>query len=170
MLNLIGYLDKNVVVPCAEANKTQDECYSGHNATFYAQDDITQSWRSWPYQYCTQWGYLQTGSGVPADQLPLVSRLIDLPYESLVCKLAFNITTPPDTESVNKYGGYDISYERLAIIGGEWDPWLPATPQAYEYGAKNRTSTVDEPNILIPGGVHHVSTSKALTYTVKLTT
>ena len=158
MLNFIGYINVNVVAPCAKGNTTQDQCYSGHNATYYAQDDITQTWRSWPYQYCTQWGFLQTGSGVPQNQLPLISRLLDLPYESLVCKLAFNITTPPDLEAVNKYGGYNISYERLAIIGGEWDPWRPATPQAWEYGAKNRTSTVNEPDILIPKAVHHVST------------
>ncbi|KAK5134272.1 hypothetical protein LTR08_006816 [Meristemomyces frigidus] len=155
MLNFIGYIEENVVVTCKETGDTQDQCYSGHNATYYAQDDITQDWRSWPYQYCTQWGFLQTGSGVPADQLPLISRLLDLPYESLICKLAFNITSPPDLEAVNKYGGYDIAYERLAIIGGEWDPWRPATPQAYGYGAKNRTSTVNQPDILIPKAVHH---------------
>ena len=29
-------------------------------------------------------GYLQTGSGVPQDQLPLISRTIDLEYSTLV--------------------------------------------------------------------------------------
>lgn len=158
MLNFIGWINAEAVVPCAEEGETQDQCYSGHNSTVYAADDLAQyTWRSWTYQYCSQWGFLQTGSGVPADQLPIVSRLLDIPYEMLICNYAFNITTPADTEAVNKYGGYNISYDRLAIIGGEWDPWRPATPQAYGYGAKHRTSTINEPDILIPKAVHHVS-------------
>ena len=156
LLNYIGYVNLTSVAPCTAEGETQDSCFSTHNATFYAQDDIsTYSWRSWPYQYCTEWGFLQTGSGVPADQLPLISRTLDLPYESLICNLAFNITTPPNLDRVNKYGGYNISYPRLAIIDGQTDPWRPATPHAFEYGAENRTSTASEPFILIEGAVHH---------------
>ncbi|KAK4549922.1 hypothetical protein LTR36_005223 [Oleoguttula mirabilis] len=177
MLNFIGWINAEAVVPCAEEGLSQDQCYSGHNATVYAADDLSQyTWRSWDYQVCvisilrvetpadvrslfrcTQWGFLQTGASVPADQQPIISRLLDIPYEMLVCNYAFNITAPADVEAINKYGGYDIAYDRLAIIGGEWDPWRPATPQAYGYGAKNRTSTINEPDILIPKAVHHVS-------------
>lgn len=57
MLNWIGWLGKFSVTACAGK---QDACFSTHNSTFYAQDDITADWRSWPYQYCTQWGYLAT--------------------------------------------------------------------------------------------------------------
>lgn len=106
-----------------------------------------------PLTQSARWGYLQTGSGVPANQLPLISRTIDLPYESIICVDAFNITTPPDTEAINKYGGFAISYPRLAIVGGETDPWRPATPLADN--APKRVSTVDEPVILIAGAVHH---------------
>lgn len=153
MLNFINYVNTTQVLPCASSGQSQDQCFSNNNATFYAQDDISQTWRSWPYQYCTQWGYLQTGSGVPKSQLPLISRLLDLPYESLICKDAFGITTPPDVNAINKYGGYNITYDRLAIIGGEADPWRPVTPLAKD--AKKRTSTTQEPVILIAGGVHH---------------
>ena len=153
MLNFINYVNTTQVVPCAANGQTQDQCFSNNNATFYAQDDISQTWRSWPYQYCTQWGYLQTGSGVPKTQLPLISRLLDLPYESLICKDAFGITTPADVDAINKYGGYNISYDRLAIVGGETDPWRPVTPLAAD--AKKRVSTTQEPVILIQGGVHH---------------
>ena len=158
MLNYIGFVNLTEVASCAASDSTQDECFSEHNATFYAQDDLSQAtWRSWPYQVCTQWGFFQTGSGVPADQLPLISRTIDLPYEELICNLAFNITSPPDTDIINADGGYNISYPRLAFIDGEWDPWRPATPHAWEFGALNRTSTVDQPFLLIPQAVHHVS-------------
>lgn len=155
LLNYIGYINMTYVALCAAAGESQDQCFSNHNATYYAQDDITQSWRSWPYQYCTEWGFLQTGSGVPKDQLPLISRTLDLAYEEIICVDAFNITTPPNTESVNKYGGYNISYPRLAIIDGQEDPWRPATPHAFGYGAKERANTASEPFILIEGAVHH---------------
>ncbi|KAH9219793.1 putative serine protease K12H4.7 [Leptodontidium sp. 2 PMI_412] len=154
ILNWIGWLAQYAVDDC---EGSQDTCFGTHNITHYEQDDITQDWRSWPYQYCTQWGYLQTGSGYPDDILPLVSRTSDLEYNSLVCKYAFNITTPPDVDAINKFGGFGISYPRLAIIDGEQDPWRPATPHASPFNttAVNRTDTVSEPFSLIAGAVHH---------------
>ncbi|KAL2012780.1 hypothetical protein VTN00DRAFT_305 [Thermoascus crustaceus] len=153
LLNFIGYINVTAVAPCVRSGQSQDECFTSHNATFYAQDDIGQQWRSWPYQYCTEWGFLQTGSGVPQHIMPLISRSVDLEYLSIICRDAFNITTPPDVEAVNKYGGYDISYPRLAIIDGETDPWRPATPHAPM--APPRLNTVEKPFLLIKGGVHH---------------
>src|SRR5690606_5770985 len=100
-----------------------------------------------------RWGYLQTGSGVPEDQLPLISRTLDLEYMSIICREAFNINEPADVEIINKHGGFEISYPRLAIIDGEADPWKPATPHAD--AAPDRESTLSEPFILIPGAVHH---------------
>jgi hypothetical protein len=155
MLNFIGWLNVSIIAPCAEGGSTQDQCFGNHNATYYAQDDISQTWRSWPYQYCTQWGFLQTGSGVPADQLPLISRTLTLEYESIICRDAFNITTPPDTDAVNKYGGFNIAYDRLAIVNGEADPWRPSTPASPQAPNPNRTSTVNMPFVVIPGAVHH---------------
>ncbi|KAM0798802.1 peptidase S28 [Usnea florida] len=153
MLNLISYLNTTSVQPCIAGGQTTNECYTTHNATFYALDDITQTWRSWPYQYCSQWGFLQPGSTVTKDQLPLISRTITLSYESIICRDAFNITTPSDTAIINAYGGYTINYDKLAFLDGEDDPWRGATPHAPE--AEPRTSTTDEPFILIQGAVHH---------------
>ncbi|OTA33826.1 hypothetical protein BTJ68_08081 [Hortaea werneckii EXF-2000] len=155
MLNYIGYVNLTSVSSCAEEDETQDQCFSNHNSTFYQQDSLDNTWRAWPYQYCTEWGYLQTGSGVPQDQLPLISRTLDLDYMMIICNEAFGIYGPPNTTTVNKYGGYDISYPRLAFIDGEWDPWRPATPHAFDYGAPHRPSTPSEPFILIPDAVHH---------------
>ena len=155
MLNYIGYVNLTEVSAWAVSGETQDEYFSARDPTFYEQDDITQTWRSWPYQYCTQWGFLQTGSGVPANQLPLLSRTQNLEYESIICVDAFNITTPPNTDAINKYGGYNISYPRLAFIDGEEDPWRPACVHANPFNttAQNRTSTTDQPFILIQGAV-----------------
>ncbi len=51
MLNYIGEVGQNVLAKCAD---TQQECFSTQNATFYAQASSLDTWRSWPYQYCTQ--------------------------------------------------------------------------------------------------------------------
>ncbi|KAI9837837.1 MAG: hypothetical protein M1819_006771 [Sarea resinae] len=158
MLNLIGYVNLTSVAPCTEGGTSQDACFTTHNSTFYAQSDISQEWRSWPYQYCTEWGFLQTGSGVPANQLPLISRTATLEYEALICKDAFNITEPPNVDAINKHGGFNISYPRLAIIDGEADPWRPATPHAWPFNSSapvSRPNTTEEPFMLIAGAVHH---------------
>ncbi|CAK7262652.1 hypothetical protein SEPCBS119000_000075 [Sporothrix epigloea] len=152
MLNYIGWV--RATHRCKDPAMSQDDCFSNRNATFYQQDDIAQHWRSWPYQFCTQWGYLATGSGVPRDRLPLVSRLLDLEYLSTICREAFNVTALPDIASINKFGNFDIHYPRLAIVDGEADPWRAATPHALGHNDQ-RPSTTDEPFLLIPGAVHH---------------
>ncbi|KAI8626346.1 peptidase S28 [Xylariaceae sp. FL1651] len=150
MLNYIGYYAPNAA-SCKSVD--QDECFGTYDTDFYAQDNITQAWRPWPYQYCTQWGFLQTGSGVPKDQLPLISRTIDLDYTSLICRDAFNITKPADVNAINKYGGFGLRYPRLAFVDGEWDPWRAAGVHAI--GLPARHSTTSEPYILIDKAVHH---------------
>ncbi|KAH9901780.1 peptidase S28 [Xylariomycetidae sp. FL2044] len=149
MLNYIGYNDRTTVSQCTG---DQDACFSTSDAEFYAQYDVSQTWRLWPYQYCTQWGYLQTGS-TPDDILPLISRTIDLEYSSVICKEAFNLTGVADVEAINKYGGFNLSYPRLAFVDGEWDPWRAAGVHAL--GLPERESTTSEPFILIDKAVHH---------------
>ncbi|GAP83936.1 putative serine carboxypeptidase s28 protein [Rosellinia necatrix] len=150
VLNYVGYYSRSAA---ACAGEDQDECFGTYDSEFYKQDDIAQSWRLWPYQYCTQWGYLQTGSGVPANELPLISRTIDLEYSSVICREAFNISKTADVNAINKYGGFDLSYPRLAWVDGEWDPWRAAGVHAI--GLPERESTTSEPYILIAKAVHH---------------
>ncbi|CAG8953516.1 hypothetical protein HYFRA_00009973 [Hymenoscyphus fraxineus] len=154
LLNWIGWFTQGSLARCDDS---QDRCFGTYDDAYYAQDSLDDDWRAWPYQYCTQWGYLQTGSGVPEDTLPVISRLNDLEYNSNICRQAFNITTPANVTAINKYGGFGISYPRLAIVDGEQDPWRPATPHASPFNstALNRTSTVNEPFLLIEGAVHH---------------
>lgn len=156
MLNLIGWTNATYVSGC---ESTQNDCFSMTNATaeMYTDKSIANyDSLSWAYQYCTQWGYYQTGN-VPEGQLPLVPRTVDAEYLSSICRYAFNITSLPDLESVNQYGGFNISYPRLAIVGGEVDVWRPATPLATldVPDRLNDSSTVDQPIILIQGGGHH---------------
>ncbi|KAH6652577.1 peptidase S28 [Truncatella angustata] len=149
-LNFIGYVRESSVASCTEAD--QNVCFGTSDPELYTSTDASQTWKSWPYQYCTEWGYLTTGSGVPAGQLPLISRTIDIAYNAQICVEAFNITTPSDVEIINKHGGFSLSYPRLAFIDGEWDPWRAATPHAI---GLERPDTISEPFRLISGGVHH---------------
>lgn len=132
LLNYIGWIETTIVSVCDDEGTEQDECFSNLNATYYEQDGLDQaSWRSWAYQYCTEWGYLQTGSGVPADRMGVISRTIDLEYTSFVCRAAYGINEPSNVELVNRYGGYGINHSRLAFVDGQWDPWRPVTPHGF---------------------------------------
>ncbi|KAF9877161.1 extracelular serine carboxypeptidase [Colletotrichum karsti] len=151
LLNYIGYVRDDVKQACRDGDLFR--CFSSKNEANYNNTSIRQSaGRSWTYQVCTEWGYFQTGSGVPKDQLPLISRAIDLEYSSLYCRKAFNISKDPDVEAINKHGGFNFSYPRVAIVDGEADPWRAATP--HKIGL-DRKSTTSEPFLLIPLGVHH---------------
>lgn len=82
-----------------------------------------------------------------------MSRLMTKEYTKTPCRNWFNITTPPDVESINKLGGYDISYPRLALIDGRQDPWRAGG--AHAIGQPDRKSTTSEPFLLVDWGVHH---------------
>ncbi|KAF6840564.1 extracelular serine carboxypeptidase [Colletotrichum musicola] len=151
LLNYVGYVKDYVRRGCPDGDL--ERCYSSRIESNYNNTSLHQGpGRSWIYQVCTEWGYFQTGSGVPEDQLPLISRLIDLEYSSLYCRRAFNITEDPKIENINKHGGFNFSYPRVAIIDGEADPWRAATP--HKIGL-DRKSTTSEPFLMIPLGVHH---------------
>ncbi|KAG6008643.1 hypothetical protein E4U43_000114 [Claviceps pusilla] len=154
MLNFIAYIKSSVRdqvqgTPC-EGKKNVRECMSAR----LAKDDPTHNWsRSWLYQTCTEWGYFINGASTPKDRLPMISRAFSLEYSSYSCKLSFNITTPPDTNIINKHGGLNFSYPRVAFIDGKQDPWRAAGPHAM--GLPTRESTPSEPFELVDWGVHH---------------
>lgn len=84
MLNFIGWTTALYIDGC---DATLDECYGNHNASHpkYTQKTIDNYGNlSWPYQYCTEWGFLQSGSTVPQNLPALISRLVTLEYNSLV--------------------------------------------------------------------------------------
>ncbi|KAL7941411.1 serine carboxypeptidase S28 domain-containing protein [Trichoderma barbatum] len=154
LLNYIGYVRDYVKSDLKSRckGKSVQECFSSRYIS--TDSSLEAGWlRSWSYQVCTQWGYFVTGSGTPKDQLPMISRTITLQSASSHCRILFNITTSPDIESINKLGGFNFSYPRLAILDGEQDPWRSATPHAT--GLPDRKSTISEPFMLIDWGVHH---------------
>lgn len=156
VLNLIGYVNTNFVSRC---RGTQDSCFSNHPEYATYLDDKNNSnydALSWQYQVCTQWGYYQNGAGYPKDVLPMISRLVDIPYFQFPCQHAFGLPGTPDTDVINQYGGFNLSYSRLAVIGGEQDVWRPASGLSqYVPDRLGEPSTTDQPLILIQGAVHH---------------
>lgn len=152
VLNAIGYYGRNLQAQ-EESGLSQEVYFTTLNDTVWQNTSLAaaNTYRSWNYQVCTEWGYIQTGN-TPEDIQPIVSRLLDLEYLTYFCRSGYNRTEPPDVEKVNKYGGFNISYPRLAHIGGNADPWRPATPLWFPDA---KTDTVEEPWHLISHAVHH---------------
>lgn len=143
LLNYAGYLG---AFSAADAGPVDE---SASTTASLAETAVpAEQFDSWGYQTCTEWGYWVTGSGFDSSLgKPLISRILDLEYENSYCESEFGITTPPNITAINKYGGFDISYPRLAIINGLADVWREATPAAD--GARPRESTISEPWIVI---------------------
>ncbi|KAI0062858.1 peptidase S28 [Artomyces pyxidatus] len=160
LLNYAKYIRENIVASCpTDAGFTIEECFGTNDASLYQATDLSQTWRLWAFQYCTQWGYLTTAP--PNRNTPtIISHLIDVDYAHKICAQAFppgdHFIVPrlPDVGAVNVLGNFDIAEDRLAIIDGEIDPWRPDTPHS-QYYAKERPDTILRPFKLVPGGVHH---------------
>lgn len=154
-LNWVGWTRQNVKNdfkgPCK--GKTNKECYS-MRASEIQSPNLSSGWqRSWNWQTCTEYGFFMTGSGTPKDKKALLSRAVTREYVAWPCENWFNLTTPPDLDIINKYGGFNMSHSRLAWIDGKQDPWRAASPHAM--GQPPRKSTISEPFILVDWGVHH---------------
>ncbi|KAK4935317.1 hypothetical protein LTR10_023608 [Elasticomyces elasticus] len=115
---------------------------------------------------CTEYGQWGTGytpgsPGHPAA-LPLVSRTLTPEYFINQCKQTYNITSGPQLQRYNKYGGVNLSYPRLAISTGQFDFYRPLGPLA-EF-LPNTTAvpnpriasngTTAAPQIVIEGAYH----------------
>ncbi|KAF2119531.1 serine carboxypeptidase S28-domain-containing protein [Lophiotrema nucula] len=152
LLNAIGYFGETSVSAWNASGVSQNDYFTLLNASQWQDEEIDPAGgRSWNYQVCTEWGYFQTGN-TPKDIKPIVSRTLTLEYTSFFCGAAYNLTLP-DTDKVNKYGNFSIEYDRLAIVGGNADPWRPATPLADS--APKRPNTIEKPFWEIAHGVHH---------------
>jgi hypothetical protein len=112
---------------------TVEQCFGTYDDSRYQETDLKQDWRLWLFQVCTEWGYFTTP---PPDQKErsLVSRLLNLGYESKICKQAFpegehfKVPGLPNITVVNELGDFDIAADRLAIIDGEGSFTLILTP------------------------------------------
>ncbi|KAG9314743.1 serine carboxypeptidase S28-domain-containing protein [Chiua virens] len=158
VLNYAQWIRENYVKPCLDTNSTVEECFGTYNDTQFTDTSLSQEWRLWTFQVCTEWGYFSTAPPDP-DYPRIVSKLMTMDYATKICRQAyppgkyFTVPELPNVTAVNALGDFAIAADKLAIIDGEVDPWKPCTPHS-EY-AKDREDTILQPFKLIPGGVHH---------------
>ncbi|THH11148.1 hypothetical protein EW145_g846 [Phellinidium pouzarii] len=154
LYNYAKYIKKNYVSRCSES---VEDCFGTYDDTKYQNTSLSEGWRPWTFQVCTEWGYFITAP--PENEPTIISRLNSLHSNSKICHQAFppgeHFTVPhlPNVTVVNTLGDFAIAADRLAIIDGEVDPWRPATPHS-QY-APDRLDTISQPFKLIPNGVHH---------------
>ncbi|KAL1745274.1 peptidase S28 [Schizophyllum fasciatum] len=156
--NYANYVNETYVARNCPSNYTVEQCFGSYDDAAYKATDLSQDWRLWQFQVCTQWGFFNVAPPDPAHPR-IISSFITLETESKICKQAydpgehFTVPAQPNITAVNALGGYDIAADRLAIIDGEVDPWRPDTPHSLD--AKPRDDTTIRPYKLIPGAVHH---------------
>ncbi|KAG0144050.1 hypothetical protein CROQUDRAFT_660484 [Cronartium quercuum f. sp. fusiforme G11] len=150
-LGYVAYIRSTVATDCLPL-KAQDECFGTSDSERHRAVGLDQSWRSWMWQVCTEWGFFQGAPPIEVEE-SLVSRLIDLDYSSRVCRFAFGSAIPrwPNVSMINQYGDFDLTATRLAYIDGSYDPWLYATP----HSPTRKQIGKGKEHWLIKGGVHH---------------
>lgn len=123
--NYANYIKQYLIPLCGDAPINSSACFLQHNASYWS--DTTNSLRrSYLYTMCTEMG---TYIAAHQDRPSLVSRVLTPAYTQQWCTWAFppgkynKIPDTPDLERYNVYGGADISAERLALVGGEQDPF-----------------------------------------------
>ncbi|GAA5822645.1 hypothetical protein JCM3770_002853 [Rhodotorula araucariae] len=148
---------KEHIVPLCPPDESQDACFGTDE---YGGDDLDEyEWKSWAYQFCTEWGYFI--GAAPKGTPSLVSRLLTPEYTGKICKRAFppgeliRVPDSPNITAINQWGSFDLSYPRLAFVDGSEDPWLYATPHSPTALNPHRKDTLRKPFKLIKGGVHH---------------
>lgn len=54
LLNYVGYVGLRAVTPCANRRQSQDKCFARADPEVFRDYDISQTWRLWEYQVCTE--------------------------------------------------------------------------------------------------------------------
>lgn len=122
------------------------------SATFWANTTNSET-RSYLYSTCTEQGAYQVA---PQNGPSLISRVLQVDYTQQWCTWAFprgldnSIPRTPNLEWYNRYGDFDISAPRLALIDGNVDVWKDVC-----YHSDEAPLRYGENQYLIAGGGHH---------------
>jgi len=149
--NYAKYIKDTEVAYCPDVK----ECFDSSDPTRFQNTSLSETWRSWSFQVCTEWGYFMAAPPYPS----IVSQFLQVDLRAKACQAAFPngehfiIPAWPNVTVVNELGSYSIAADRLALIDGEWDPWRPRTPHSLH--APVRNDTIPQPFKQIPTGVHH---------------
>ncbi|KAJ3878386.1 peptidase S28 [Lentinula edodes] len=127
-------------------------------ATYFTNTTIDNPYRSWNWILCNELSFSQ--SSPPPGDPALVSRVVQPEYDIRQCYYwysdVFNTTNPPPMAdgaaalSDQRYGGWNVSLDRLFFANGKRDPWREGTVSADGLGIP---STVLQP-IFVSDGFH----------------
>ncbi|EOD43873.1 putative serine family protein [Neofusicoccum parvum UCRNP2] len=108
------------------SNSTEAAACSDLSGAYEDPDSI-----SWTWQYCTQFGFLQSANLGPHQ---IVSKYDSLEFERDLCVRQFPTAGDllpewPAAKDLNKnLGGWDIRPSNTFWTGGEFDPWRKLSP------------------------------------------
>ncbi|KAI0332897.1 peptidase S28 [Cubamyces sp. BRFM 1775] len=118
-----------------DSDEGRAACFNTYNPYAYTATNVNNWARSWMWLLCNEFGFWQVGA--PATSPALVSRLITPAYWERQCTYYFPevFSSPPDTSAAasrtnQKYGGWNVSTERLIFLNGVRDPWREVTVAA----------------------------------------
>ncbi|CAA9965462.1 extracelular serine carboxypeptidase [Pyrenophora teres f. maculata] len=156
--NYANYVKQTLLPLCTTGriNSTDPGCFSTQNQTFYA-DPTNGAARSYLYSTCAESGGYQVA---PAMGPSLISRVLQIPYTQQWCTWAFpdgqfnSVPATPSLHYYNKYGGWDLHAENLALIDGNTDVWLDLCYHS-NFASSPRISIDKFPSYLIAGAGHH---------------
>lgn len=77
---------KSKIASLCPPSMTQDKCF-GTQDVVHGDSLAEAPWRSWTWQYCTEWGYFI--GAAPEGTPSLVSNLLTNEYASRICREAF---------------------------------------------------------------------------------
>ncbi|KAI0666133.1 peptidase S28 [Trametes maxima] len=149
-----AYTKSSVAARCGKTDI--ESCLSTYDTEnpFWTDTTVNNWSRSWQWLLCTQFGFWFDGA--PKDTPTLVSRILTPAYNQRQCvnffPEAFNKSAPVNfltALDVNvKYGGWNVTTERIVFINGERDPWREATVAAN--GVSNKGTDM-QPHLLADG-------------------
>ncbi|KAF9450697.1 hypothetical protein P691DRAFT_440039 [Macrolepiota fuliginosa MF-IS2] len=101
--------------------------------------------RSWMWQYCSEYGFYQRGDRNNPLSIQTAFQSLDLFQQQ--CNETFPEMLPasPQTQKVNKYGGWNMNPSNVMFANGEFDPWRTMGLASIEDIAPKRT-----PSVVIP--------------------
>ncbi|KAJ3574762.1 hypothetical protein NP233_g1547 [Leucocoprinus birnbaumii] len=106
----------------------------------FEDDPVTD--RSWMWQYCSEYGFYQRGDR--NNPLSIETAFLSLDLFQKQCNDAFKTAIPasPQTQKVNKYGGWGMNPSNVLFTNGEFDPWRTMGLASIEDNSPKRTPTV----------------------------
>jgi len=153
--NYAEYFKKTFLPLCSSGNYDSSECFGTQNASYWADTRNSQS-RSYIYSTCIELGAYPAA---PKSGPSLLMNVVQADYTQQWCNWAYppgkhnKIPSSPNLHEFSKYGGFDLTADRLAFIDGDIDPWLDLT--VHSHSAPQKASSDLHPQYLIAGAGHH---------------